>query len=118
VDVRAFPVSRRHPQFSRDALSESIAGSGLAYHWQGKALGGFRKSGYEEHMKTPLFGAAAAALIAHPGRVCIMCAETKPEECHRWHISNWLVSQGSPVVHLINEGEAREHRPDPQPGLF
>ena len=40
VDVRAYPVSRRHPQFTRDALSQSLREAGIAYDWQGRGLGG------------------------------------------------------------------------------
>ena len=47
VDVRAYPVSRRHPQFSREALSAALAEAGMQYRWEGKALGGMRKGGYE-----------------------------------------------------------------------
>src|SRR4051795_13242707 len=31
VDVRRFPGSRRHPQFNRDALAETVAAAGIAY---------------------------------------------------------------------------------------
>ena len=31
VDVRRFPGSRRHPQFSRDALAASLAEAGIEY---------------------------------------------------------------------------------------
>jgi uncharacterized protein (DUF488 family) len=55
VDVRAYPVSRRHPQFSRDALATALEATGIRYQWEGKALGGMRKRGYAAHMETPLF---------------------------------------------------------------
>ena len=108
VDVRAYPASRRHPQFSRDALSAVLADAGIQYRWEGKALGGMRKGGYAAHMETPLFQDAAQALIGSD-RVCIMCAETNPADCHRSHISDWLVAHGERVVHLIQPGEQREH---------
>ena len=108
VDVRAYPVSRRHPQFSRDALSASLAAAGIRYDWQGKALGGMRKRGYAAHMETPVFIEAAHALVGSDAR-CIMCAETDPADCHRSHISDWLVAHGERVVHLIAPGERREH---------
>jgi uncharacterized protein (DUF488 family) len=108
VDVRAYPVSRRHPQFSRDALSAVLADAGIQYRWEGEALGGMRKRGYATHMETPLFQDAALALIGSD-RVCIMCAETNPADCHRSHISDWLVARGERVVHLIQPGEQREH---------
>ena len=108
VDVRAYPVSRRHPQFSREALAASLAEAGILYRWEGKALGGMRKGGYAAHMETPLFRDAAQALIGSD-RVCIMCAETNPADCHRSHISDWLVAHGERVMHLIQPGEQREH---------
>ena len=108
VDVRAYPVSRRHPQFSRDALSASLKDAGIQYRWEGKALGGMRKGGYAAHMETPLFVDAASALIGSD-RVCIMCAETNPADCHRSHIADWLVAHGERVLHLIQPGESREH---------
>ena len=113
VDVRAYPVSKRHPQFSRDALSKSLLEAGIAYDWQGKGLGGMRKGGYGAHMETPLFLEAAAALIeaSRERSVCIMCAETDPAGCHRSHVSDWLVAQGERVVHLIQPGEQRQHAP-------
>ena len=110
VDVRAYPVSRRHPHFSREALAHSLGAAGIAYDWQGPALGGMRKGGYAAHMETPRFIEAAQALIASDRR-CIMCAETDPADCHRSHVSDWLVAQGERVVHLIAPGESREHAP-------
>ena len=111
VDVRAYPASRRHPHFAREPLSRSLAAAGIAYDWQGAALGGMRPQGYLAHMQTPEFEHAARALIATAGgrRVCIMCAETDPADCHRSHISDWLVAHGEHVLHLIAEGETREH---------
>ena len=109
VDVRAYPVSRRHPQFSRDALAASLAEAGIDYRWRGRALGGMRKGGYAAHMDTPLFADAAQELINPPDATCIMCAETNPDDCHRSHIADWLVAHGERVVHLIQPDEQREH---------
>ena len=111
VDVRAYPASRRNPQFARDALSRSLAAAGIAYDWQGAALGGMRPQGYLAHMQTPEFQRAGASLISMGAerRVCMMCAETDPADCHRSHISDWLVAHGERVLHLIAEGETREH---------
>jgi uncharacterized protein (DUF488 family) len=109
VDVRAYPVSRRHPQFSRDALAASLAEAGIEYRWEGKALGGMRKGGYAAHMETPLFAETAQALISPAQPTCLMCAETNPADCHRSHIADWLVAHGERVVHLIAPGESREH---------
>ena len=111
VDVRAYPVSRRYPHFSRDALSQSLSVEGIRYDWQGNALGGMRKDGYGSHMQTPLFADAARALIeaSRDRRLCIMCAETQPTGCHRAYISDWLVASGERVIHLIGPDEKRDH---------
>jgi uncharacterized protein (DUF488 family) len=106
--VRAYPASRRHPQFSKDSLSASLGEAGIAYHWEGKALGGMRPA-YAEHMQTEQFRSGAAALTTMPGRVCIMCAESDPESCHRSFIADWLVANGQRVVHLLGLGRHREH---------
>ena len=111
VDVRAYPASRRHPHFAREVLARSLASANIAYDWQGAALGGMRAQGYLLHMQTPAFEQAARALIATGGvrRVCIMCAESDPADCHRSHISDWLVAHGERVVHVIAENDTPEH---------
>jgi uncharacterized protein (DUF488 family) len=111
VDVRSYPVSRRHPQFSRDALVTALAEAGIEYRWEGKTLGGMRKGGYASHMETPLFTDAATGLVtqASQTRLCIMCAETDPADCHRSHIADWLVAHGERVMHLLAPGQTREH---------
>ncbi|MFN2643721.1 MAG: DUF488 family protein, partial [Burkholderiales bacterium] len=52
VDLRAYPGSRRHPHFAREPLSVSLAAAGIAYDWQGAALGGMRPQGYLAHMQS------------------------------------------------------------------
>jgi uncharacterized protein (DUF488 family) len=106
--VRAYPVSRRHPQFSKERLGASLREGGIAYEWHGKALGGMRKS-YADHMQTEEFQAAAAALTDRKDRVCIMCAESNPADCHRFFIADWLVAHGPRVMHLLDLGKQREH---------
>jgi uncharacterized protein (DUF488 family) len=106
--VRAYPASRRHPQFSKLALSASLHEAGISYRWEGKALGGMRPS-YADHMQTEQFQSAARALSALEGRVCIMCAESNPADCHRSYIADWLVARGERVVHLLELGTQQEH---------
>ena len=118
VDVRAFPSSKRHPHFSREPLEAALRDAGVAYDWQGKALGGYRKVPYVQHMKTGRFCDAAAALAARAGRPCILCAETNPDDCHRLHIADWLARRGHRVIHLLAPGRPREHALNPQEELW
>ena len=106
--MRAYPGSRRHPQFNRENLATALREAGLAYRWEGKALGGMRPS-YAEHMQTEQFQSAARALSEIDGRVCIMCAEGDPAECHRSFIADWLVAHGERVAHLLDFGTQQEH---------
>ena len=106
--MRAYPASRRHPQFSKAALSASLREAGIAYRWEGKALGGMRPS-YADHMQTAQFQTAALALSQIPDRVCIMCAESNPSDCHRSFIADWLVANGERVMHLLDLGRQQEH---------
>lgn len=128
ADVRAHPVSKRHPQFARAALKAELARSGIGYVWEGKDLGGFRKPrpdsphvalamdgfrGYADHMETVAFEAAIGRLVemGRNQRVAIMCAEKNPAECHRSFIADWLAAHGVAVMHLIALGQAQPHRP-------
>lgn len=127
VDVRAYPASRRHPQFARDALEGSLAGTGIRYVWEGKALGGRRQAvansphlalkepafrAYADYMGTPQFREGAARLISlgNESRVAVMCAERLPSECHRSFISDYLVAGGCQVSHLVETGGLEDHR--------
>ena len=126
VDVRAYPGSRRHPQFNQAALSAALVNADISYHWAGKQLGGMRRAGvhsphtalvpamqgYAEHMLVEDFADAVQQLrqLAGRARVAIMCAERDPAHCHRSLIADYLVAAGDSVTHLLPSGEHREHR--------
>src|SRR3981081_4825273 len=79
VDIRAFPMSRRLPQFNREALEQSLPAVGTRYVWM-QALGGYRKKimedsphiglrnasfrNYADYMLTPEFYKAMAGMIS------------------------------------------------------
>lgn len=126
VDIRAVPRSRRHPHFGYGPLGAALQASGVAYDWRGKALGGLRRAedearhpGLKEpafrafacHMEGGAFRTAASALAAGAGaeRVCMMCAERDPSQCHRSLVADWLVANGHEVIHLVEPGEQRRH---------
>ena len=125
VDVRTVPRSRRHPQFVRDALMESLPRASIAYtHMPG--LGGLRKArkdspntglrsvgfrGYADYMQTEAFERHLAALmtLAHDARVALMCAEAVPSQCHRSLLSDALVARGVRVLHITDPGQPTPH---------
>jgi len=127
ADVRAVPASRRHPQYGRDALEGALRAAGIRYVWMGRALGGRRSPrgdtrhsalddpalrAYADHMATPEFRSELERLIAEAdaGRTAMLCAETRPEHCHRRLIADALVARGVPVLHIVDGAAALQHR--------
>jgi uncharacterized protein (DUF488 family) len=126
IDVRRFPGSRRHPHFAREALGAAVHAAGIEYRWV-EALGGRRSrrpgsphtawrvpgfAGYADHMDTPEFQAAAAELLAEARRraVAVMCAEARPEQCHRRLIADHATAQAMAVTHILAPGRTALHR--------
>jgi uncharacterized protein (DUF488 family) len=131
VDVRTAPGSRKHPQFGRDALEASLAGAGIAYVWEGEALGGWRRArpdsrhtalrssgfrGYADHMGSEAFRAARQRLIYRATEVptAVMCAETLWWRCHRRMLADALVAVGCEVRHIMDGPRLAAHRLSPQ----
>lgn len=127
ADVRAFPMSRRLPQFNRESLEESLPAAGIHYVWM-KALGGYRKKvleesphvalrnqsfrNYADYMLTPEFEGAISELVAlaEQSRTAYMCAERVYFHCHRMLVSDWLVAHGHEVLHIDATGPVRPHK--------
>ncbi len=126
VDIRAFPMSRRLPQFNRDSLAQTLPAAGIRYVWM-KALGGYRKKtlddspnialrnqsfrNYADYMLTPEFEQAMANLIAlaEQSPTAYMCAERVYFRCHRMLVSDWLVAHGHDVRHIDGTGPVKPH---------
>ena len=127
VDIRAFPMSRRLPQFNRDSLEQTLPAGGIRYVWM-KALGGYRKKvldesphialrnqsfrNYADYMLTPEFENAIAELVAlaEQSRTAYMCAERVYFRCHRMLVSDWLLAHGHEVLHIDATGPVRPHK--------
>jgi len=127
VDIRAFPMSRRLPQFNREALEKSLPAAGVRYVWM-QTLGGYRKKivddspnvalrneafrNYADYMLTPEFNQAMTELIAlaEVSRTAYMCAERVYLRCHRMLVSDWLAAHGHEVMHIDGSGPAKPHQ--------
>ncbi|MGA8273870.1 MAG: DUF488 domain-containing protein [Candidatus Sulfotelmatobacter sp.] len=127
VDIRAFPMSRRLPQFNRESLEKSLPASGMRYVWM-PALGGYRKKirddspnialrndsfrNYADYMLTAEFEKAMAELtaLAETSRTAYLCAERVYFRCHRMLVSDWLQAHGHEVMHIDGNGPLKPHR--------
>jgi uncharacterized protein (DUF488 family) len=127
VDIRAFPMSRRHPHFNRERLELWLPEAGIDYLWM-KGLGGRRKKlaaespnialrnesfrNYADYMLTPQFVQAAAELLKGAERqpTAYMCAEMLWFQCHRMLVSDYFVAHGHTVLHIADEKPPREHQ--------
>ncbi|QJA07005.1 DUF488 domain-containing protein [Thermosulfurimonas marina] len=129
ADIRRWPSSRRFPHFRAEALRDFLTAHGILYrHFP--ALGGWRKPrpdspntgltspgfrGYADHMESPEFQEALSELLdlARREPTALMCAEGLPWRCHRWFLSDLLLVRGLRVLHILPDGNLREHRLHP-----
>ena len=106
VDVRSFPTSKIE-HFKGEEMERWLPEHGIEYVWLGKELGGYRRGGYEAHMKTELFREGVEKLLEFAGqrRACIMCMEKNPKYCHRRFLTAYLESKGVEVIHILEKGQ-------------
>ena len=112
VDVRSTPYSRRFPQFGREKLAGTLAGSGIDYLYAGAALGGKSGVSYDTSAALPVFRDALGDLIARSAdrTLCLMCAEKEPLDCHRTVlVSRRLAERGVTIEHLLADGRTEPH---------
>lgn len=106
IDVRSFPKSRI-PIFTRENLKNLLEREGIAYHFLGKELGGFRKGGYVSYLVSDDFSLGVNLLesIATANTSVVVCAERFPWKCHRKWIARELQKRGWLVEHIIDKGK-------------
>ena len=111
VDVKRFPTSQKNPHFSKQILQSMLPAVGIAYHWLGDELGGFRSGGYENYMETAEFFAGIDRILglAEEKVVAIMCAESLWFRCHRRFIADHLAGKGIEVIHIFDIRNAKPH---------
>lgn len=127
ADVRRFPGSRKFPHFNRESLVSALPARGIAYRWiealggrRPKKNGGSRKNlglrnesfrNYADYMATDDFREGVEELLecAKKERTAFMCSESVFWRCHRRLVSDWLVSKGIAVHHIMPSGELRPH---------
>jgi uncharacterized protein (DUF488 family) len=121
ADVRSTPYSRFCPWFSRHNLQAHLKADGIAYLGYGEALGGrpgdaslYCDGGadYEAMARTPAFQSGLDRLQNDMARhrVCLMCAEREPLDCHRCLlVARALAARGVAIGHILHDGAVEPH---------
>ena len=125
ADIRSYPVSRKFPQFNKEALEISLPENNIQYIHL-RDLGGRRKvnpdskntawrhiafRGYADYMETAAFkeGIKELEKIAMKQRTAYMCSEAVWWRCHRSMVSDYLKVHGWKVMHIMTIGKEEEH---------
>lgn len=127
VDVRTMPRSRTNPQFNGESLPATLAPRQIGYEHIGE-LGGLRGKSrntaaspngywrvrsfrnYADYALTEPFYAGLARLreLGAAHRCAIMCAEAVWWRCHRRIITDYLLSQGESVMHILGPSQVND----------
>jgi len=115
VDVRRFPSSKLFPHFQKENLKKFLAENKIKYYHL-KALGGFRKGGYEKYVKTKIFAKNAEKLkeIGKNFSLCLICAERLPWKCHRAILGRELEKRGVEVFHIVEKEKIWQPNKEPR----
>jgi uncharacterized protein (DUF488 family) len=121
ADVRSTPFSRRFPWFSGKTLAATLTQHGMTYLAYGDALGGRPRDAalyrdgvadYEAMARQPDFQIGLDRLLADAARsrVCLMCAEREPLDCHRCLlVARALAERGLAIGHILHDGTVEPH---------
>ncbi|MCC6777936.1 MAG: DUF488 domain-containing protein [Hyphomicrobiales bacterium] len=120
-DVRSVPFSRWCPWFSAKPLAERLARERIDYFPLGDTLGGRPRepalyrdgvADYETMARWPAFSAGLdrAIDLTRRHRLCLMCAERSPLDCHRsLLLAPALTARGVSVGHILADGTIAAH---------
>ena len=137
ADVRSAPYSSYHKDFNRETLERMCADYGLNYLYLGDQLGGkpssddldeLDRADYTKMAQKPNFVEGIDRLENAQKKgisVALMCAELRPETCHRTKlIGEALAARGITLYHideasnLLDQSEALQRLTGGQDDLF
>jgi uncharacterized protein (DUF488 family) len=121
ADVRSTPQSRFCPWFSQKPLVAALSATGIRYTAMGNTLGGRPRddrlyrdgaADYEAMAIEPDYVAGLDRLLEMEARsrICLMCAEREPLDCHRCLlVARSLAERGVAVGHMLHDGSVEAH---------
>jgi len=129
ADVRSATVSRFFPWFTDKKLSALLEREGMIYLAYGETLGGRPRNAklyrdgaadYEAMARMPEFAAGLDRLLSEAARrrVCLLCAEREPLDCHRCLlVGRALAARGATIGHILHDGSIEPHAATEQRSL-
>ena len=121
ADVRSMPMSRFCPWFSAKNLAPLLAGESMSYLFFGEELGGRPRdpslycdgiADYDAMARQPSFQAGLERLLHDAGRhrLCLMCSEREPLDCHRCLlVARALAARSASISHILYDGAIEPH---------
>jgi len=116
-DVRSQPYSSRFPQYSREALSQTLKENHVRYVFLGAELGARRnedccyvdgQAKYELVAKTSAFSRGIERVLhgLSKYRLALLCSERDPLTCHRTIlVCKHLRGKGFDIEHILADGK-------------
>lgn len=120
VDARSMPYSRFRPDYRKKLFQQHLEGAGIEYRYMGEALGGklldpqyvidgkvdVERLQEREDVRAALDQIEAAVRAGE--LLAMMCAEQRPEQCHRaWMLAPMMLGRGIEVLHIDERGELK-----------
>ena len=123
IDVRSSPYSKFNKPFNKKDLESSLLSQNIRYRWMGDLLGGkkenlisemgFRRDNEYDNDIEYRKGIISLMRLGLQMKVCIMCSEEDPRECHRHKIiSSTLINRKLDECNKIDEINVSHIRAD------
>jgi uncharacterized protein (DUF488 family) len=120
VDTRSIPYSRFRPAYRKQAFAQSLSEASFEYLYLGDALGGklvpdeCKVNGVidldllAEHAEFKAALAQVQERVRQGHVLALMCAELRPDACHRaWMLGKLLHERGFEVLHIDERGDLK-----------
>ncbi len=114
-DVRSNPYSRYAPQFNRETFEQSLKSVNVRYAFMGDQLGGRSRTPSHYVGGRVQYNAVAASASFQDGlgrlrheaavqKVCLMCTEKDPMNCHRAILVSRHLRDEMEILHILADG--------------
>lgn len=117
IDIRSAPYSQFTPQFNQETVKKACINNNIDYLFLGHYLGGKPSDAsvidnklhidYKELSKKDYFlhGIDQLLSLCAKHQLCLMCAEGRPDKCHRHLlVAPALEKEGVEILHILPDG--------------